>query len=295
MVATDTAWKARAKKGAKEVLYHAGMLKPAQKVYFNLRTFSPEVLSKERVYRKEGAPDGYACPPGHLIYDIIACHWASVYYESGQILAGQIKECLHKNNLALAYFESILDFGCGCGRILRHIASETDAVLYGSDINERLIHWCDANLPFAAFSTNPLAPPLELPAGVIEFAYARSVFTHLPEALQLAWIKELHRVISPGGYLYLTTHGRAMMAGLNEDERGVALSGRLITHYEGVAGDNLCSTFATRTFMEWLTKDYFELVDHIPGKEERHRRQDVYLFRKVMVRHPDRNSSRCEM
>ena len=283
----DVAWKARAKKGAKEILHQAGMLKPAQKVYFNLRTLSPEVLGKERRYRKEGAPDGYACPPGHLIYDIIACHWASVYYESGQILAGQIKECLKRNDLSLAGFQSILDFGCGCGRILRHIAPDTDATLYGSDINERLIRWCEENLPFATFSTNPLAPPLNLDAASIELAYARSVFTHLPDELQVQWIKELHRVLSSGGYLYLTTHGRTMMAGLSENEKKVALSGRLVTHYEGVAGDNLCSTFATRTFMERITKDYFELVDHVPGIAERHRRQDVYLFRKSIVSHRD--------
>ena len=280
MFAREAGWVARAKKGAKVILYQAGILKPVQKVYFNLRTVSPTVLSEERIFRKQGAPDGYPCPPGPLIYDIIACHWASVYYESGEILAHQIRDCLEKNGLSLKSFKSILDFGCGCGRILRHLAPATDAALFGSDINVRLIKWCQANLPFASFQTNSLAPPLEIEDSSIEFAYARSVFTHLHEDLQKAWMQELHRVLIPGGYLYLTTHGRAMMSGLTVEEKTQAESGKLITHYGSTAGDNLCSAFATRTFMEWLTKDYFDLVTHIPGVEELHRRQDVYLFRK---------------
>ena len=57
-----------------------------------------------------------------------------------------------------------------------------------------LVDWCRENLPFAEVRRNGAAPPL--PAGDSEFSliYAFSVFTHLGETAQRAWMRELERV-----------------------------------------------------------------------------------------------------
>src|SRR6476659_8417389 len=40
-------------------------------------------------------------------------------------------------------FESVLDFGCGCGRVLRWLAPElTPASLFGTDIDRQAVGWC---------------------------------------------------------------------------------------------------------------------------------------------------------
>ena len=61
-----------------------------------------------------------------------------------------------------------LDFGCGCGRVLRHWAGLEGPAIHGSDYYERLVGWCAANLPFVTASVNDLAPPLRYDDGHIE-------------------------------------------------------------------------------------------------------------------------------
>ncbi|MEO0675772.1 MAG: class I SAM-dependent methyltransferase, partial [Pseudomonadota bacterium] len=38
--------------------------------------------------------------------------------------------------------ERLLDLGCGCGRIIRHMPGHSKAALYGVDYNSRLVRWC---------------------------------------------------------------------------------------------------------------------------------------------------------
>jgi ubiquinone/menaquinone biosynthesis C-methylase UbiE len=108
---------------------------------------------------------------------------------------------LQRNNLPIENFQTMLDFGCGCGRVIRNWRSLQGVNIYGSDYNHELIAWCDENLSFAHFDSNDLAPPLSYESNKFDLIYALSVFTHLPEELQLTWLQELTRVLQPGGYL----------------------------------------------------------------------------------------------
>src|SRR5262249_60948073 len=92
---------------------------------------------------------------------------------------------------------SILDSGCGCGRVIRHWA-RLDARVAGSDLSGAAIDWCREHLAFARFETNGLSPPLAFADAAFELAYALSVFTHLPEAIQHDWLDQLRRIVRPG-------------------------------------------------------------------------------------------------
>src|SRR5437870_5387713 len=49
-------------------------------------------------------------------------------------------------------FSSILDFGCGSGRVIRWFLDLLpNARLHGSDISESTISWCRENLEFGTF------------------------------------------------------------------------------------------------------------------------------------------------
>jgi predicted SAM-dependent methyltransferase len=84
-----------------------------------------------------------------------------------------------------------------------------------------------------------LAPPTKYPAGKFDFIYALSVFTHLPELDQLAWMDEFHRILRPGGYLLLSLHGAYYLSILNERERQRFLTGKLVIRYGYGAGNKL--------------------------------------------------------
>ena len=106
----------------------------------------------------------------------------------------------------------MLDFGCGCGRVTRNWAGLSGVQVAGTDLSRPAVDWCRRHLPFARFEENGLEPPLVFDDESFDLVYALSVFTHLTADLQLAWRDELRRVLRPGGFLLVTTHGRVVPA-----------------------------------------------------------------------------------
>src|SRR5947208_13494240 len=50
---------------------------------------------------------------------------------------------------SFAEFERLLDFGCGCGRFLRHFGPIAGRVeLHGTDIDAEMIAWVSENIPY---------------------------------------------------------------------------------------------------------------------------------------------------
>src|SRR5262249_20518261 len=108
----------------------------------------------------------------------------------------------------LAEFRRILDFGCGCGGTLvwlRDLAPHS--ALDGTDIDASAIEWCRANVETTTFATNSARPPLAYRDAQFDFVYAISVFTHLDEDFQRAWLAELRRILRPDGIALVTLHG----------------------------------------------------------------------------------------
>ncbi|MCP5433741.1 MAG: methyltransferase domain-containing protein [Alphaproteobacteria bacterium] len=99
---------------------------------------------------------------------------------------------------------AILDFGCGVGRLAQHLLYWTDARVTGLDIDPSAIAWMEAHMPRGVWRRAPLDPPTELSAESFDVAVAISVFTHLAERDQLAWLAELWRLLKPGGHLVAT-------------------------------------------------------------------------------------------
>ncbi|MBZ0112386.1 MAG: methyltransferase domain-containing protein [Thermoanaerobaculia bacterium] len=101
----------------------------------------------------------------------------------------------------------LLDFGCGCGRLLRFPAAVDRWEACGVDANYQLAGWTRDNLPSAEVHRVPPAPPLPLSSSSFDLIYCLSVFSHLPEKRALESLAELHRLLRPGGVLVMTTHG----------------------------------------------------------------------------------------
>jgi hypothetical protein len=111
------------------------------------------------------APDGLPLPlpPAHLIHKVVGHFDSRVFYEGGETRFTYIQDVLGRGGVALDQLSSVLDWGCGCGRVLRQWRSVPNVQIYGSDYNPKLIDWCRTALPFARLSTNGLAPPLPFP------------------------------------------------------------------------------------------------------------------------------------
>ena len=110
----------------------------------------------------------------------------------------------------LCEFPSLLDFGCGVGRLMRLLKGFPGA-LHGCDIDPRHVAWMSANIDYCRTVQSRVTPPLPYEARSFDAIISISVFSHLEERSQFAFLEELARVARPGATLLLTIHGdRAM-------------------------------------------------------------------------------------
>ena len=132
-----------------------------------------------------------------------------VHFEtSGRRSVEDLTRALSVVGAKLTDFKTVLDFGCGCGRIMRWLDELPPTVeLHGVDVDAQAISWAAKHIPFARFSVNKALPPLEFPDGYFDLVFNHSVFSHLPEDYQDAWLAELNRVTSPKGLLLLSVGG----------------------------------------------------------------------------------------
>lgn len=116
------------------------------------------------------------------------------------------RACVALTGKPMGAHARILDWGCGCGRIARHLAPLVQDFC-GCDIDTDNIAWCTEHLP-GRYSASLLRPPLPYKDGVFDLVYGVSVFTHLRPAIEALWLAELQRVTAPGGVLLMTAHGQ---------------------------------------------------------------------------------------
>ena len=249
---------------------------------------APVYRAYERVRSMRGSedeevdPDGLPVPPSRLRFEVAGTAGLEWFLDSGRQQAGVIRSAAERNGVRLESTASLLDFGCGCGRVLRHWAGLEGPAIHGSDYNERLVGWCSANLRFVTASVNELAPPLRYEDAQFGLVYAISVFTHLPHDLERAWIDELSRIIAPGGLLIVTTHGDSYADRLDADERATYDSGEPVVRWPGVAGSNLCTTFHPDSYIRQRLAPELELLEHtLDGGTLGSRQQDLVVFRQL--------------
>ena len=83
------------------------------------------------------------------------------FFWSGQQSVCDLERTLAIAGRSLDSFESILDFGCGCGRMLLWMEEiGRSRMLYGTDIDPDAIAWCRTHIPYAEVSVNSADPPL---------------------------------------------------------------------------------------------------------------------------------------
>jgi SAM-dependent methyltransferase len=248
-----------------------GLLRPAFRTYERLRAVG-----------RAGAVAGgemLPVPPAKLRIRVAGTADLDWFLESGRLAEQSLRESLARAGTRLEDRAAILDFGCGCGRVTRRLAGLPGDVR-GSDFDGVAVDWCRENLRFASFDRNGLEPPLPFADGELDLVYAFSVLTHLPVPVQYAWVEELARVLRPGGFLLVSTHGERYLERLSPAEQVAFRRGEVVVRFEEVAGTNLCTTFHPPAFVRDRLGASLELVDEVPEGAKGNPHQDLFLFRK---------------
>lgn len=174
-------------------------------------------ISNRRFYRQH---PGFCVPPSFLAYDAYGSVNWNAYYERGvdtaQALVAHFRKYNQDDNIA------VLEWGCGPARVIRHVREMfPSARVCGTDYNRLSIQWAKENIPNIEFSLNELNPPLSFPDQTFDFIYVISVFTHLSESVGKSWMREMMRILKPGGVILFTTHCDTSAAALLPEEKQV--------------------------------------------------------------------------
>lgn len=259
-----------------------GVLPSVFAVYRWVRELTPGQLLANRRARERERPSGVPIPPGRLRYLSTTTRELAPFLNGGRATAESLRAALARSGSPLEGMSDVLDFGCGCGRLLREWGRPDAVKFYGCDYNPLGVAWIATNLPWVSATVNRLEPPLPYTDASFDFVYALSVFTHLPLQLQATWMAELGRVIRPGGVLAITTMGKAFAQSLSPDERGQFDAGKIVVRDASLAGTNLCAVYHPRQHATEHSWRGFEIVDFQPSFAPPDVIQDLYLLRRTI-------------
>lgn len=219
-------------------------------------------------------------PPDYLIYESFQINYQKYYaggLESARWLAGHLERHIKLQNIR------ILDWGCGPGRVIRHLPMVVGGgcEFYGTDYNAKSIEWCTQNLTGISFNNNSLEARLPYADNFFDVVYGISIFTHLSEPMHYGWYNELSRVLKPGGLFFLTTQGDNFKCKLTEAESADYNKGQLIVRGKVKEGHRTFSAFHPKSFMLKLFCNA-EIVEHIetPPQNQQWIPQDIWMVRK---------------
>jgi SAM-dependent methyltransferase len=233
---------------------------------------------------------GIAVPPADLRGIVGGAEAVAEWLSGGAQDAGLIRAMVERDHGPMSAMTSVLDFGCGCGRVARWWGDLAGPHVFGSDYDPAMTAWCQANLPWMTVSTNGPEPPLPFDPDSFDLVYAISLFTHLTVSAQAAWMSDVARVLKPGGVVLFTTHGEIFTNQLTAEQRQAYGAGEVVVRNSEVNGAQACSSFDPPTFVaeRLLPAAGLELVRATPGDWAEGQiwtamvLQDKYLARKSL-------------
>lgn len=229
---------------------------------------------------KANNPD-FVLPPDYLVYESFRLDYAA-YKRTGKTAAQWIKEHFATHQQQLNKL-SILDWGCGPGRVLRHLPEVfgDDGDYHGADPNERSVHWCQSNLPKVSVSQSQLNPPLPYTDQQFDLLYGISIFTHLSASAHDSWMKELMRVLKPGGMALITTHGPAYRVKLTKSEQVIYDADNWVIRGGVDEGHRVYTAYHPPQRFRELVAPFAEVLTYVAGQPTSWGiEQDTWVIRK---------------
>ncbi|WP_417582451.1 class I SAM-dependent methyltransferase [Nitrincola sp.] len=153
-----------------------------------------------------------AAPSAARIERVIGTNHLGSFKLGGATTLNRLEQLLFDRfDRPLSTFKSVLDWGCGAGRLTRYLTRRA-ATVTGVDIDADNIRGCAETITSAHFQLIDLYPPMPFASSSFDLVIGISVMTHLKESVQHAWLAELNRIVESGGLVLLSIQGMAQSA-----------------------------------------------------------------------------------
>jgi len=258
------------------LLRQLGLLFYADKIRFYLHFIKK--TEERRRFKKENP--SVLLPSPYLMYESFNLNYYKFYFDSKNSaiwLLDLLKKHIQLKNV------NILDWGCGPGRIIRHLPEIIDksCSVYGTDYNPKTIAWNRKTISDINFNLNYTYPPLPYVDNSFDIVYSISIFTHLPEDLHFEWFNELIRITKNNGIIFLTLHGKVFKTKLTPGEQKIFDTGQLIIKGNTKIGHRTYSAFHPELFVQKLIGTH-QTLEHIEGKINNGKpQQDVWIIKVI--------------
>jgi len=215
------------------------------------------------------ATQGTPIPPALLRFRVGETTDSAVFVAVGENASNHIESALVAAGRPLADHQAVLDFGCGCSRIVALLAGRFPQVrFFGADVDSEAIEWSRRHFPAVQYEANGRLPPLQYADEMFDLVYSISVFTHLSVEFARQWLTELWRVVRPGGTLLITVHGENTWYTLSSKRRAIIeREGHLFatsSKLRGIVPDWYHTAYYSEKFVRELLSDRFDLLEYIP-------------------------------
>lgn len=265
------------KKGqVSNILRQLGLMYSLDKLRFYIE--KTKNRKKNRTFRNNN-PE-VKLPPDYLIYESFKIDYQKYFTESidtAKWITNHIGKHIDLKN------KNILDWGCGPGRVIRHLPEVVGngCNYFGTDYNKKSIEWCLKNLSGIHFNCNSLEAELPYANNFFDAIYGISIFTHLSEKLHFEWYNELYRVLKPNGIMFLTTQGDNFKIKLTSQEINRYNNGELVVRGNVKEGHRTYSAFHPEKFMRKLFGNA-TILEHIVTDPDGKTwlPQDIWIIRK---------------
>jgi cyclopropane fatty-acyl-phospholipid synthase-like methyltransferase len=211
-------------------------------------------------------------PPAHLIARVDG-QYGTVHFLKVSIVSWKtIIKSLRRVGININDFKNILDFGCGVARTLISANSQIKKTnFFGTDVDREAIEWCKKNIKNVSFQSNDELPPLNYTDNKFDFIYSISVFSHLNEDYQFKWIKEIARILKPGGIFLISIHGNTCWKRAPEKIKSKCSSDIVkygfafedSAHPVGLNKSWYKTAFHTKNYIQKNYSKYFEILAHL--------------------------------
>ncbi|HUS48988.1 MAG TPA: class I SAM-dependent methyltransferase [Candidatus Paceibacterota bacterium] len=208
----------------------------------------------------------------------------SHYFKMGEQHSKTFIESIKKSNPTFLSGKRVLDYGCGHGRITRHLKTFLHpSKLVVADVWDSAVNFCSKEFKATAFlisDENKISNYNEKFDLIISY----SVFSHLPPNLFELTLSELKNILDSEGLLLFTTKGdfHIKRLGLSlENGYHYGSLGKNPNHTEGRLSEKDYSMMIVNKFFveNMLDKVGLELLEHIQDPEKLSS-QEMYVVRK---------------